>query len=135
MRVILDNEFIRVEELAAERVVMVRRKPHPIPLADVPAVYAAAFATARPEYKQWGVVIDMRAVAGNNDPAFERAMEPVRRSADQAFARVVVLVKSMVGRMQIERTRRHDGTSTFVTQDEDEALALAKEASEDASFW
>jgi hypothetical protein len=129
MRVILENEFVRVEELAAERVIVLRRKALAAPNEAVPAIYSEAFAATRPEHREWGLVIDMRAVAGKNDPDFERAMQPVRASASALFGRVVVLVRSVAGRLQIERTRREDGSN-----DEAEAIALAQKRDDD-TFW
>jgi hypothetical protein len=133
MRVVLENEFVRVEELTEQHVIVLRRKALSPPTARIPAIYGDVFAGARPEWREWGLVIDVRAVAGNNDPEFESAMRPVRRQYVSLFARVVVLVRSIAGRMQIERTNREDGTRVGVAEDEAEAIALAQ--NRDDGFW
>jgi hypothetical protein len=133
MRVLLENEFVRVEEFTEERVIVLRRKALSPAASQIPTIYGAAFKGARPEWREWGLVLDVRAVAGNNDPDFEAAMRPVRLHYVSLFGRVVVLVRSIAGRMQIERTNRDDGTRVGVAQDEAEALALAQ--SRDDGFW
>ena len=133
MRVLLENEFVRVEEITDRHVIVLRRKALSAPAARIPAIYGEAFAGARAEWREWGLVIDVRAVAGNNDPDFESAMRPVRMQAVSLFGRVVVLVRSIAGRMQIERTNRDDGTHIAVAQDEAEAITLAQ--TRDDGFW
>lgn len=72
-----------------------------------------------------GIVIDMRLAPPNNDDSFEMAMEGLRGAVRRTFARVVVLVASAVGELQINRLGSRDSTRYHVTRDPSEAFRLA----------
>jgi hypothetical protein len=72
-----------------------------------------------------GIVVDMRSAPANNDPKFEEAMHRLRIAIGQAFARVVVLVTSASGEMQVGRLHRTDATPYRVTRDVAQAWAFA----------
>ncbi|TPV93573.1 MAG: hypothetical protein B7733_19740 [Myxococcales bacterium FL481] len=55
------------------------------------------------------LLVDTRATTGRNDPQFEQAMAPLRRQLQANFERVAVVLRSTIGRMQVERYARDDG--------------------------
>ncbi len=68
------------------------------------------------------VLIDLRAAVGRNDPAFEATIAPLRRVLLRKFERVGVLVRSGVGRLQLQRYLAEDGIEASVFAHEDEAM-------------
>ena len=121
----LDNAFIRVEEHLDRRVVVVRRSAVSTPADDPVSIYREVLPLVEPRYRQWGLVLDMRAIPGRNDTTFETGIRPINDFVGQAFARVVVLVRGAVGRLQVERYNRERGGHSAAVFDEDEAMAIA----------
>lgn len=78
--------------------------------------------TSRLDLRHLALLVDLREAPPRNDPAFEGAIARYRGPMMQGFARVAVLVKSAVGRLQVRRHAADDGVTNLVTQDEDEAL-------------
>jgi hypothetical protein len=69
------------------------------------------------------LLLDMRAgPPARNDEAFERALANGRRLLGQRFRKVAVLVRSAVGKLQIQRLARADGATPHAFQDEQEAI-------------
>lgn len=73
--------------------------------------------------KRHALLIDTRAAPLRTDPEFERAFEPHRVRLLSGFARVAVLVRSAVGKLQVQRHSRDDGLAVAVFDDEAEAEA------------
>ncbi|WP_257456919.1 hypothetical protein [Archangium lipolyticum] len=72
---------------------------------------------------RYGLLADLRAGPGRNDPEFEAIMEQRHRPRwIGGFRRVGVLVRSTVGVMQIQRHARSDGVERMISKDEDELL-------------
>ncbi len=71
---------------------------------------------------RYGLLADLRATPGRNDPQFEAALERLRPIWVGGFRKVAVLVRSTVGLMQIQRHARHDGVKRLISKDEDELL-------------
>ena len=75
-----------------------------------------------------GLLIDLRAAPGRNDPDFERAMTTRRSELVRGFRAAAILVQTRVGELQIARITREDGSHARVFADEAKALAwLASE--------
>ena len=75
-----------------------------------------------------GLLIDLRAAPGRNDPEFERAMTTRRSELVRGFRAAAILVQTPVGELQIARITREDGSHARVFADEAKALAwLASE--------
>jgi hypothetical protein len=68
------------------------------------------------------LLVDLRDAPPRNDPAFEQAIARHRGPMMQGFRRVAILVRSVVGGLQVRRHMSDDGTVSQITQDEDEAL-------------
>lgn len=54
-------------------------------------------------------VMDLRDVAGRNDPRFEQAVSGPRAALYAAYELAVVLVSSPIGALQLQRHAREDG--------------------------
>ena len=127
MRVLGADDFIRIEADDSRRVVIARRSARPAPERPDLLWHKALELLDEDEEPrdEWGLVIDVREAVGRNDADFERALRPLREMARARFARVVILVRSAVGQLQIERLGREDGTELIVTRDPEQALLLA----------
>jgi hypothetical protein len=121
---VFQNEYFTV--LVDERMGVVRTVRNDKPFASIgelDGVFAqlgdALDALGRARY---GLLADLRAAPGRNDPQFEAAMLRLRPRWVGGFRKVGVLVRSTVGLMQIQRHGRHDGDERIVSKDEDELL-------------
>jgi len=65
---------------------------------------------------------DLRAVQGRNDSAFEERMMKLRPRLYGGFVRVGILVRSVVGALQIKRMVQEDGITRVVMNDEAELI-------------
>jgi hypothetical protein len=80
------------------------------------------------------VIVDSRDAPGRNDPQFEAWFSPYRKGMIQGFRRAAILVRMAVGKLQVDRLLKNDGSSaneyarTFV--DEQQALAWLRAALE-----
>lgn len=125
----LDNEFVSVSFVAGTRIVRAVRKGRPFVGADDMheawgSVGLALERLNRPDYR---LLVDLRAVVGRNDPAYEQAMGAYRRRIVSGFARVAVLVETVTGRLQVERYARADRAHALrVFLSETEALQWLK---------
>ncbi|MEC7519419.1 MAG: hypothetical protein VYE22_06100 [Myxococcota bacterium] len=68
--------------------------------------------------------LDLRRATGRNDPEFERALAPHRKRFLHGWVRTVILVRSQVGRMQVQRHGQDDGGAPIVVTDPAEAARL-----------
>lgn len=75
----------------------------------------------RPE--QVRLFLDLREAMGRNDPDFERQLTARRQELFRHFSRACVVVRTAVGRLQVQRHIEEDGFSAYVRVfcDEDEA--------------
>jgi len=69
------------------------------------------------------LLVDTRAAPPRNDPAFEEAFGPHRKRMLSGFQRHAVLVQTEVGRLQVNRHARADGTDLEAFREEKSALA------------
>jgi hypothetical protein len=70
-----------------------------------------------------GLLVDLRAATGRNDPEFETAHGAERAKLMHAFRRVAMLVRSQVGKLQVTRLAESDGGEYKVFYDRVAALA------------
>ncbi|MBL9106875.1 MAG: hypothetical protein JNL82_38560 [Myxococcales bacterium] len=75
-----------------------------------------------------GLIVDTRLAIGRSDDAFEAMMNEFRPRLFGGFRRVAVLIKTAVGRLQVQRLARADNLvdRMLVTGDEAEAVAFAR---------
>jgi len=76
---------------------------------------------------RYGLLADIRAATGRNDPQFEAALDRLRPLWIDGFRKVGVLVRSTVGQMQVQRHARRDGRQRLISKDEDELLKYLTE--------
>ena len=73
--------------------------------------------------KSMALLVDLRPVVGRNDPEFEAELAPHRRRLLSRFARTALVVRTTIGRMQLERYLSDDGIDAKVFDDGDAAMA------------
>lgn len=69
-----------------------------------------------------GLLVDVRNAPFNPSPPFETAIAESRRHLFRGFPRVVILVKSAIGALQLARHVREDGMEIPVVRDENDAI-------------
>lgn len=67
------------------------------------------------------LLVDTRQATGRNDPEFEQAFAPHRRRMLEGFERRAVVVRRVVGQLQVQRHARADGLEVGAFLDLDEA--------------
>ena len=70
------------------------------------------------------LLIDLRLAVGRNDPEFETQLMERRRELFRRFERSAVLVKTAIGKMQVQRHVDGDGFGGTVRVFDDEAEAV-----------
>ena len=73
----------------------------------------------------FGLILDIRASIGRNDPEFEEGLQERRRALFRSFRNSAIIVRTAVGRLQVQRHIDDDGHAGRVRAftDLDEALA------------
>ncbi|MAQ19433.1 MAG: hypothetical protein CMN30_32120 [Sandaracinus sp.] len=99
------------------------RSAEPYPdLAALEAEYRALVATqASFREGRRGLLVDLREAKGRNDPAFEETLGRWRKQSLLGFTPLVILVKSALGKMHVERHMRADGLDAMVSDHEEDA--------------
>lgn len=69
-----------------------------------------------------GLLVDLREAKGRNDPEFEETLGRWRRKSLEGHRPLVILVRSQLGRMHVERHMKDDGLDAVVVTDEEQAL-------------
>jgi hypothetical protein len=123
-RTLVDSLYFRLTVDDPDGVARLERKA--TPFASGEALRLAALEVERavagfPEGT--GLLIDARDAPARNDREFEEQFTRARRPILAHFGRVAVLVRSAVGKLQVNRYAREDGVAAQLTFD-DEAQAL-----------
>lgn len=93
---------------------------------DARAFVESLLSTMRPTHAEYGLVLDMRRVRGNNSAEFEDVLVSALKVAMHGYARIVVVVDSMSGMLQVIRMERRLGRDDeFVTNNLQHAIAVA----------
>jgi hypothetical protein len=120
-RFVDETEFVLAYEHPDLRVLLVERKQGaPMPAEDVEPAHRE-FTSLGSNTKGWGLIIDTRPVTGNNDSRFEAAISRVDTILLDHFGRVVVLVRSEIGKLHATRLST-PGESLMVSTDLEAAL-------------
>jgi len=122
-QVIYEDAHVRAEERSDDRAVVITRSAEPLetPGALVRA-YGGALDAVGERHRGFGLILDVRAAPGLNEPDFEASMEPLLARASACFACIVVVVSSAVGVLQVERVARAGGRRPSAVRSEAEAL-------------
>jgi hypothetical protein len=124
MRVLFDNEYMDVVLDEIRAIARVRRKPHPYPDLDVAKVTLEGVREklALLDAKRFALLIDLRDAPSRNDPEFEQAVANITRQV-ATFPRRATLVRTMAGKLQIQRLDRENRRAiSGVFTDDDEAI-------------
>ncbi len=118
-RVLDSTPYLLVRYDRTLRLVLFTRRPVPYP--DMNTLHwafdrlMASYATIdRSEHR---VLIDTRAAPSRNDEAFESALAVLRPASLGGFSRVFMLVRTIIGKLQISRHAQSDGMDVFVSND------------------
>lgn len=119
----LEVPFYEVE-LRAHGVIVRRTTRRYSDLSELAPSFQAIFdriAVRRPGAST--LLVDLRAIVGRNDTQFEAALAPLRRELLGKFARSALLVRTSIGRMQLQRYLADDGIPAEVFSEEAPAMA------------
>ncbi len=118
------SAYNRVKTLAAGVYLIERTERRFEDAAAIHTEYAALIEALRSPAPK-GVLLDLRAARGRNDPTFEAALEPYRRRMLSVTPNTVILAQSAVGSLQIKRHMEADGLDHVrVVRDLEEARRL-----------
>lgn len=121
-RVHEDTWFV-IDHNPSDRVYRVARSKTPFTdVAEAERAYGAmdrALATVVPGSR---LLLDVRDAPPRNDPEFEAAVTRVRDRAFVRFVKVAVLVRTAVGRLQVQRMNQGLPASVGTFDDEDRAF-------------
>jgi hypothetical protein len=121
-----EDPYIVLEVLDAQRVFLVTRKTTPLPSPDTLAQSVKSALTPLIATRdRWGVVYDGRASVGRNDAGFEASMSELERWAEQHFSRIVIVVATRVGELQVNRTKRDGKWRALIASDVEDAIRIA----------
>jgi hypothetical protein len=125
-----EGTHIKVGVLERSSIVLLERSAAPTSDEDLAALFAPAEkAFARIARERYGLLIDVRAAPGRNDPEFEQKFEPIRQKLQKGFRRVAILVRSTSGKLQAQRYGRADKLASGVFDDPAAAMKWLEEVS------
>lgn len=127
MSVVFEDEFLRVEHDAGQKLVRVRRSATPIPPnGDATTTMGKLRLALLPvDRSKTGLLIDMRLAPLRNDETIERVTQSFQ-DVVRGFRRAAVLVRTATGLLQAGRTAREGATDARPFLDEGEALAYLR---------
>jgi hypothetical protein len=123
-RMLLENEYVTVAlDRARGHVVITRLGRQFESPAHLTRVMAAAFKAAMASAGPGGLLLmDLRQGPGRNEPEYERAINALVAEHLVTIKRIAVLVRSAVGKLQVQRLRRRVSETTSVFMEEEDAL-------------
>jgi hypothetical protein len=123
-----EGTHIKVGVLEGSSIVLLERTALATGEEDLAAVFAPAEkAFARIARERYGLLIDVRAAPGRNDPEFEQKFVPIRQKLQKGFRRIAILVRSTSGKLQAQRYGRADKLASAVFDDPAAAVAWLEE--------
>ncbi len=96
--------------------------PHPTPIELEQSFRNVATAIDRHGRTGRLMLIDMREALGRNEPEFDVALRKIRPFVERDMVRVVVLLRSTVGMLQMKRINEEDGVPRALAMREHDAL-------------
>ena len=118
-RILESNAYHVVRHDPERRLVLVTRRPLPYPSIDAlhasfDRMIASYGGVCRVDHR---ILIDSRAAPARNDEAFEDAMAARRPDALRGFSRIVILIRTVAGKLQIGRHAQADGLAVLIAAD------------------
>lgn len=128
MTVLLSNDFFRVEQDPARKLVIVRRSSRSVASTDADAEFDRDSAIDQliacvTKLRGQRLLMDVRKAPGNNNPVVEKRVQQFRRQLSELFPVSATLVATATGRLQLQRMARERGDPSGVFLDEEEAIA------------
>jgi hypothetical protein len=122
---LLETPYYTLDLDPSVPLVIFRRRDVPYPSAAVIEGEAKRIEQALGSIGSRGyrLLVDLRPILPRNDPEFERAIVGIRQQLVRHAHRVVVLVRTAIGVLQVQRHIRDDGMDARVMHDEHEALS------------
>lgn len=122
MPTLFESETYRIEHDAARGIVFLRRTPVHFSAGTLDGELVAVTRMLR-KLRGLKLLVDVRLVPGNNDPAFEKRIHMFRKELAELFPVVATLVSTAAGRLQIGRMNKERGDRRHsVFLDEEEAI-------------
>lgn len=119
-----DDDLLHAEPRPGEKVLIITRKPAVAPTPEaLRDSYLRIVADPPAGHARWTVIVDSRSAPPRNDPGTEAAVQAARDRLIAVFGRMIVVVRSAVGRLQAKRFQKTE----LVCGNMDEALAIARE--------
>lgn len=75
--------------------------------------------------REWGLLVDLRRTPPRLEPGFQAKMTPFRQALMEGQKRVAVLLSSQVGKLEVQRHLREDGSPKHMRAFCDESAAVA----------
>lgn len=125
-QIILENEYFRLSIDDPDGIVRYTRSALPFPSgkAATDSLHQMLDATRRLSRHRYSLLTDVRAAPGRNDAEFEQALGTLRHQLFDGFKKQATLVRTAVGRLQVERlAREHRTASAQAFESEEEAVA------------
>ena len=130
VRTLLENPYLAItldEEAGLVRVVRFEA-PFATPEEAVRIMEPALVVAGQVSGSGRRLLFDVRRGPGRNDPEFENALRPLYARHFPGFARMAVLTRTAVGKLQVQRVARGvGGDPSGVFLSEEEALAYLRE--------
>lgn len=126
LETVFDTSLLLVRFLPSRKLLWVMRSPQPAESREM----LQALRQAQPIIDRLSpqlMLLDLREGPGRNDASFEAAMLPAIGNLLSRFARSAMLVKTAVGRLQLQRLGRETAMPMSVFHDEQEALRFLLE--------
>ena len=126
MTVLYESKFARLELDEASRIVRYIRSAEPFGSVDDASRMFREIVTASMDVDRREVALlsDVRLAVGRNDDAFESAVAALRNELFGGFRRRAVLVRTVVGKLQVRRLNGAGSTTVDAFDDEPSALAF-----------
>jgi len=119
----IDDELLCSEVLESERVLVITRKNSRVEEPDaLRRSYFAAVADPPPDHARWTVIVDSRIAPPPRGAETEAAIQASRDELLRVFGRMIVVIRSAVGRLQATRYQK----SEIVCDDMDRAFEIAR---------
>lgn len=100
--------------------------PHPTPLDLEQSFRHGSAAMDRLGRTHRVLLVDMREALGRNEPEFDAALRRIRPVVERGLRRIVVLLRSSAGMLQMKRINEEDGVTRMLTMNEGEALKFLR---------
>ena len=118
-----ENQLFRLDHELDGALVRITRTAAPIDDLEAFGERVAELGGALERSQARVALMDLRGgPIGRNDPEFEAASSSWRQLLSARFAKVAVLVRTQVGRLQVQRLGRQEHREPHVFLDENEAI-------------